>query len=349
MPAWPPGPSDVVLSASIADPSGGLPHALRSTPPLPPQRVVPSTRFRIGLHATPDPKGRLVISLRGKVGAPHPDECEVTDRVERHEVKRGPEFTDSTVAVTEVGRHPSAPNPGICQQRVERQRPLEPLVRVVEAMQQYKRAAAESQRQRIIGREPMSLFREPIRPTAIGIGGRAKTVRRALRPTPGGGCLRQSVARGKFLRAKEALDRGIALEALNRESERQSAEREPNRLVDLSIGMLRRSTSRPPHRHGWRFPKRPAVVPGKPAKLAEAICSGHVRDGGLCAGLQQLLTRTGQPHPPHPAKRRGTQECPEMGLECAGADPSDIGEAREVDRLRQMVPQPVQSAHQVTW
>jgi hypothetical protein len=41
-------------------------------------------RFRVRFHTTPDPTGRLIISLRGKVSAAHPDERNVPERFERH-------------------------------------------------------------------------------------------------------------------------------------------------------------------------------------------------------------------------------------------------------------------------
>ena len=141
----------------------------------------------------------------------HSDETDVPQRFERHQMKRGTEFTDCTVAIPKVGRHPSATNPRVRQPRIKRQRTFEPPVGFFEPMQQYESTAAQCQRQGIVRGEIISLLGEPVGVLSIDVGSRAETVGRTLPSTPGCDRLRQSVGGSQLLRATEFFESRAAL------------------------------------------------------------------------------------------------------------------------------------------
>src|SRR5450755_1133077 len=101
----------------------------------------------------------------------------------------------------EIGRHPPATNPRVCQPWIKRQRSFEPTVGFFEAVREHESPAAQSQRQGIVRRQIISLLGELAGALSIKIGGRAETVCRALPPAPGGDRLWQPVSGGQLLRA----------------------------------------------------------------------------------------------------------------------------------------------------
>jgi hypothetical protein len=142
----------------------------------------------------------------GGKGAAHSDEADVPQRFEGHPFEC--QFTDGAVSVSQIGRHPAAANPRICQPWIERQGAFQPAVRLLQPTQQYESTAA--QRQGVVGREPMGLFGELVGAVAVGDQSRTETVGRALAETPPGDRLGQSVARRQLLRPAERLESCVA-------------------------------------------------------------------------------------------------------------------------------------------
>src|SRR5664279_178240 len=118
-----------------------------------------------------------------------------------HEMKCDAEFTDCSVTVPEIGRHPSATNPSVCQPWIKCQRSFELKVGFLEAVRQHESPTAQSKRKRIVWREIISLLGEVTGALSIKFWRRAETVGRALPPAPGGDRLWQPVSGGQLLRA----------------------------------------------------------------------------------------------------------------------------------------------------
>lgn len=59
-------------------------------------------RLRISLHAAPDPQRGTIIAFGNKVSTANADTGDMSQRLERHEMKRHPKFADGSVAVPEI-------------------------------------------------------------------------------------------------------------------------------------------------------------------------------------------------------------------------------------------------------
>jgi len=193
---------------------------------------------RGSLHTALHPKHRPIIPARGKVSTPHSNKTEMLQWFERHQMKCDAEFPHCSIAIPEIGRHPPAANPRVCQPRIERQRLFEPTVGFVEAVSQHEGSAAQRQRQSIVWRQVISLMGESAGPLPIKIGRSAETVGRALAPAPGGDRLRQSIGGGQFLRAAQFVQSDATLFRRDRESKRQRAQRQSNGFIEVHIGCI---------------------------------------------------------------------------------------------------------------
>src|SRR5580704_1427407 len=148
----------------------------------------------------------------------HSNETEMSQRFEWHQVKCDAEFTDCSVTVPEIGRHPPATNPCVCQPWINCQRSFESTVGFFEAVRQHESAAAQSQREGIVRCEIISLLGQLTGALSIKFWRRAETVGRALPPAPGADRLWQPVSGRQFLRAAQFLKSDAALLRCNRES-----------------------------------------------------------------------------------------------------------------------------------
>ena len=174
----------------------------------------------------------------GKIGAAHSDEADVPQRFEWHQIECYGQFTDGAVSVPKIGRHPAATNPRICQPWIERQGAFQPTVRLLQPMQQYESTAAQRQRQRVVGRELISLFGELVGAVAVGYRGRTETVGRALAETPPGDRLGQSVTRRQLMRPSECLESRVALLRRDGKGKWQSFECRSQGLIEIRVGAI---------------------------------------------------------------------------------------------------------------